>query len=50
MKMTHDTDVLKAENGEDLLPLFRELTERGCRAARAGEPVHAVEKSGGTED
>ena len=38
-------DVLKAENGEDLLPLFRELTERVCRAAHAGEPVHAVEKS-----
>jgi len=45
MKMTHDTDVLKAENGEDLLPLFRELTERVCQAAHAGEPVHAVEKS-----
>jgi hypothetical protein len=45
MKMTHDTNVLKAENGEDLLPLFRELTERVCQAAHAGEPVHAVEKS-----
>jgi len=45
MKMTHDTDVLKAENGEDLLPLFRELTQRVCQAASAGEPVHEVEKS-----
>src|SRR5271167_965009 len=45
MKMTHDTDVLKAENGENLLPLFRELSERVCQAAHAGEPVHEVEKA-----
>jgi len=35
----------QGRNGEDLLPLFRELTQRVCQAASAGEPVHEVEKS-----
>jgi hypothetical protein len=45
MRMTHETDVLKAENGEDLLPLFWELRERVCQAAHAGMPVHEMEKA-----
>jgi hypothetical protein len=45
MRMTHETDVLKPENGDDLLPLFWELRERVCHAAHAGVPVHEMEKA-----
>jgi hypothetical protein len=45
MKMTHETEVLKPENGENLLPLFCELHELICRSAREGQPVHEVEKA-----
>jgi hypothetical protein len=45
MKMTHETAVLKGENEGDLLPLFRELTNRVVRAAQEGLPVHEVEKA-----
>jgi len=45
MKMTHETDVLKPENGENLLSLFCELRQLICRAAHDGQPVHEVEKA-----
>jgi hypothetical protein len=45
MRMTHETDVLKAENGDDLLPLFWELRDRVSQAAHAGVPVHEMEKA-----
>ena len=45
MKMTHETEVLKPENGEDLLPLFCELRDLVCQAAHDGQPVHEVEKA-----
>jgi hypothetical protein len=45
MKMAHETGVLKAENGDDLLPVFRELTQLVLQAAQKGQPVHEVEKA-----
>jgi hypothetical protein len=45
MKMTQETGVLKAENGDDLLPVFQELTQLVVQAAQQGQPVHEVEKA-----
>src|SRR5687768_16955777 len=45
MKMTRETDVLKPENGEDLLPVFWELRDLVVLAARKGQAVHEVEKA-----
>jgi hypothetical protein len=45
MKMTRETDVLKPENGEDLLPVFCELRDLVVQAARKGQAVHEVEKA-----
>jgi len=36
MKMTHDTDVLKAENGEDLFALFRGMDSTGLPSGLCG--------------
>lgn len=44
MKMTRETDVLKTENGSDLLALFLELETLVSRAAQEGRPVHEMEK------
>jgi hypothetical protein len=44
MKMTHETDVLKPENGDNLLPLFSDLKALICRAVREGQAVHEVER------
>jgi hypothetical protein len=45
MKMTQESGVLKAENGDDLLPVFQELTQVVVQAAQKGQPVHDVEKA-----
>lgn len=45
MKMTRETDVLKPENGEDLLPAFCELRDIVVQAAHKGQAVHEVEKA-----
>ncbi len=45
MKMTQESGVLKAENGDDLLPVFQELTHLVVQAAQKGQPVHEVEKA-----
>jgi hypothetical protein len=45
MKMTHETDVLKGEKSENLLPLFTELRDLVLQAAHHGQPVHEVEKA-----
>jgi hypothetical protein len=45
MKMTQESGVLKAENGDDLLPVFRELAQLVVQAAQKGHPVHDVEKA-----
>lgn len=45
MKMTHETDVLKPENGDNLLPVFCELKALICRAVQDGQAVHEVEKA-----
>ena len=44
MKMTHETDVLKAENS-DLLALLQEMQHTVCEAAHQGTPIHEVEKT-----
>jgi len=38
MKMTHETDVLKAEN-PDLLALLQEMQHTVCEAAHQGTPI-----------
>src|SRR5436309_3024518 len=43
MKLTHELDVLKPEDGDDLLDAFWELKSVLCRAAQEGQPVHEVE-------
>jgi hypothetical protein len=45
MKMTHETEVLKAKNDENLLPLFCELRDLVIQAAQQGQAVHEVEKA-----
>jgi hypothetical protein len=45
MKMTHETELLKAKNGDNLLPLFCELRDLIVQAAQDGQPVHALEKA-----
>ena len=40
MRMTQETEVLK---GENLLPLFEELTGQVLQAAQGGTPIHEVE-------
>jgi hypothetical protein len=45
MKITQESGVLKSENGDDLLPVFQELTHLVVQAAQKGQPVHEVEKA-----
>jgi hypothetical protein len=45
MKMTHETELLKAKNGDNLLPLFCELRDLIVQAAQDGQPVHEVERA-----
>src|SRR5688572_18966462 len=45
MKMTRETDVLKPENGEDLLPVFCELRDLVVQSVREGQAVHEVEEA-----
>jgi hypothetical protein len=43
MKPTHEFDVLKPENGDDLLDVFWELKTVLCKAAEQGQAAHEVE-------
>jgi hypothetical protein len=45
MKMTHETSVLRFENGDHLLPVFLELSQLVVQAAKKGQPVHEVERA-----
>jgi hypothetical protein len=45
MKLTHEFDVLKPENGNDLLNVFWELKKVLCRAVQERQPIHEVEKA-----